>query len=122
MSSKVPDGFKCSETARSNLISNMNYPSIAISHFDAEEGKKVIRTVTNVGVEDETLYIASISAPIGLDVKVIPDKLQFTKTKKKLSYEVIFASSTASTNTDMFGSITWCNGKYRVRSPFVVSR
>ncbi|KAJ4964404.1 hypothetical protein NE237_024343 [Protea cynaroides] len=122
IASKIPDGFDCPGNSSTDLISNLNYPSIAISKLSDKESKKVSRTVTNVDPEEETTYAASILAPPGLDVKVMPDKLQFTKGSKKLSYEMIFSlASSSPLKDDAFGSITWINGKYKVRSPFVVT-
>ncbi|KAL2346225.1 hypothetical protein Fmac_000225 [Flemingia macrophylla] len=51
----------------------------------------------------------SAVAPSEVNVKLIPDKLQFTKSSKKLSYQVIFSSTLTSLKEDLFGSITWCN-------------
>lgn len=116
----LPDGFSCPKNANAELISNMNYPSIAISNFNRTGSKKVSREVTNVGSEDETQYTVSVSAGSGVEVKVIPETLKFTKNNKKQSYQVIF-SSKGSVKEAVFGSITWTNGKYKVRSPFVVS-
>lgn len=79
------------------------------------------RTVTNVGTEEETTYIASVLSPPGIDVEVTPSKLQFTKNIKKLSYQVIVSAQNSSTKGDLFGSITWSDGTHKVRSPFVVS-
>ncbi|XP_076927053.1 CO(2)-response secreted protease-like [Bidens hawaiensis] len=117
ISSTVPSDFTCPSNASHHLISNMNYPSIAISKFKDKE-IKVTRRVTNVE-DDETSYIVSVEAPNGLDVKVTPEKLEFSKENKKLSYEVVFRSD-GGLETDSFGAITWSNDKYRVRSPFVV--
>ncbi|XP_059633028.1 CO(2)-response secreted protease-like [Cornus florida] len=120
VSKDIPVGFACPNNPSRDLISDMNYPSIAIANFKAS--KKITRTVTNVGDVAETLYIATVDAPRGLDVKVTPDKLQFTENMKKLSYEVAFSSTAATpTEGDVFGSITWTNEHYKVRSPFVVS-
>lgn len=122
ISPTLPPKFSCPKDSNASQISNMNYPSISISEFDGKASKKIKRTVTNVGVDKETVYVAIVDAPVGLKVKVIPGKLQFTKKVKRLSYKVIFSTSASSkTEEDMFGSITWTNGKYRVRSPFVVS-
>ncbi|XP_058090783.1 CO(2)-response secreted protease [Magnolia sinica] len=118
----IPDGFSCPNDSSKDLISNLNYPSIAISKFDGKGSKKVNRTVTNVGA-DESVYVASVKSPSGLVVKVVPDTLEFTKTSKKMSYQVIFSSSASSSPAtgDVFGSITWTDGKHKVRSPFVVT-
>ncbi|XP_057975466.1 CO(2)-response secreted protease-like [Malania oleifera] len=122
ISPTLPDGFACPKNSTSDLISNINYPSITISKFDGKGSKVVTRTVTNVGASDETIYTASIDAPSGMNVKVVPNKLQFMKNTNKLSYQVTFSlSKSAAFKGDAFGSITWTNGKYIVRSPFVVS-
>ncbi|KAL0360513.1 UNVERIFIED_CONTAM: CO(2)-response secreted protease [Sesamum radiatum] len=115
----VPNNFSCSSNSNSDAISNMNYPSIAISNLKGNESKTVNRTVTNVGEEDLT-YTAVVEAPASMHVEVVPNKLQFTKSVKKLSFQVTFKLGTSS-GEDLFGSITWSNEKYKVRSPFVVS-
>ncbi|KAI3460240.1 hypothetical protein Pfo_016903 [Paulownia fortunei] len=119
IASDVPDNFSCLFNLNSDLVSNMNYPSIAISFLKENEVKTVNRIVTNVG-EDESIYDAIIEAPAGVDVQVVPNKLQFTKDVKKLQFQVTFKLSTNS-QEDLFGSITWSNEKHKVRSPFVVS-
>lgn len=121
ISRTVPDSFSCPKDSTSGLISNINYPSIAISNFNGKEIVNVSRTVTNVGEEDETVYSAIVDAPSGVKVQLVPEKLQFTKSSKQLSYQVIFSSSLSSLKNDLFGSITWSNGKHNVRSPFVLS-
>ncbi|XP_070038760.1 CO(2)-response secreted protease-like isoform X2 [Nicotiana tomentosiformis] len=120
ISSTVPKDFSCPKNSSSELVSNMNYPSIAISSLKKYKTKKVTRIVTNVGGE-ASVYTAIVEAPTGLRVQVIPSKLEFTNNSKKLSYEVSFRAS-STTKEDLFGSITWTNGKYKVRSPFVVSK
>lgn len=120
ISPDLPSTFSCPSNSSDDLISNMNYPSIAVSNLKVNEWKKVLRTVTSVG-EDESVYTATVDAPTGLEVQVRPNKLQFTKNNKKLSYEVAFRPSGA-VNGDLFGTISWTNGKYRVRSPFVASQ
>lgn len=117
ISNTVPDDFSCPTTSSSDSVSQINYPSIAVSNITENETKKVTRTVTNVGQEDAT-YTASIKAPDGLEVQVIPSKLVFTNNRKKLSYEVSF-KALSKPKEDLFGSITWTNGKYKVRSPFL---
>ncbi|KAK7855968.1 co(2)-response secreted protease [Quercus suber] len=97
-------------------------PSAIKSAIMTTASKNISRTVTNVGGDGKTVYAASVDAPSGIVVKVIPDQLTFTKNNEKLSYQMIFSSSTAtSLKEDVFGSITWTNGKFKVRSPFVVS-
>ncbi|KAL4187380.1 hypothetical protein AMTRI_Chr09g38770 [Amborella trichopoda] len=113
--------YTCPSNSSIESISDLNYPSIAIVNLDNKSGKTVKRTVTNVGIDMETIYTATVKAPKGLDVKVSPDRLQFTETSKSLSYQVTFASSGSSIKKDAFGSITWSNGKHSVKTTFVVS-
>ncbi|OMO87388.1 hypothetical protein CCACVL1_09097 [Corchorus capsularis] len=116
----IPDGFTCPKDSSIDLISNINYPSIAITNFNEKTGRKVNRTLTNVSGEGKTVYTVTIDAPKGLEVQVVPDKLQFTSNGDKSSYQVSFSSATP-LKDDVFGFITWSNGKYKVRSPFAVS-
>ncbi|KAK1357851.1 hypothetical protein POM88_051107 [Heracleum sosnowskyi] len=116
----IPEGFSCPKNASTELISNLNYPSIAIAKFKENIDRKVTRTVTNVGDEEETVYEVTVDAPEHIKVKVIPHKLHFTKECPKLSYDVTF-STKYSLKSDIFGWITWSNDKYRVRIPFVLS-
>ncbi|KAB2082362.1 hypothetical protein ES319_A05G192800v1 [Gossypium barbadense] len=125
MANTIPDGFTCPEESSIDLISNINYPSIAISNFDEKAGRRVNRTLTNVAgnvkMEDaKTVYNISIDAPAGLDVQVVPDKLHFSKFDEKLSYQVNFSAANP-LKKDVFGSITWSNGKYKVRNTFAIS-
>ncbi|XP_051139552.1 CO(2)-response secreted protease-like [Andrographis paniculata] len=115
----VPSNFTCSSNS-SDSISNMNYPSIAISNLKQNDIKTVVRTVANVGEEDSK-YTAVVEAPCNVHVEVVPSKLEFSKGIKKLSYQVKF-KLTAASKKDIFGSITWSNTKYKVRSPFVVAK
>ncbi|KAK6137590.1 hypothetical protein DH2020_028670 [Rehmannia glutinosa] len=78
------------------------------------------RTVTNVG-EANSSYVVKISPPPGVHVAVKPDKLDFTKSKQKLTYEVTFSRLTNVANSSNFtqGFLMWTSGKYLVRSPIV---
>ncbi|XP_074361927.1 CO(2)-response secreted protease-like [Apium graveolens] len=116
----IPEGFSCPKNANKDLISNMNYPSIAIANFKENVDRKVTRTVTNFGDEDETVYEVTVDAPEHIKVQVTPSKLHFTKECKKQSFDVKFSTKYA-LKSDGFGWITWSNDKYRVRSPFVLS-
>ncbi|KAL3840191.1 hypothetical protein ACJIZ3_024782 [Penstemon smallii] len=118
--STLPSNFSCSSNSDADSVSYMNYPSIAISNLRENESKKVNRTVTNVG-EDESIYTAIVETPNGVEVEVLPNKLEFTKDRKKITFQVTFRHNASSEN-DLFGSITWSNEKYKVRSPFVVSK
>ncbi|KAE8674610.1 hypothetical protein F3Y22_tig00111743pilonHSYRG00058 [Hibiscus syriacus] len=89
----IPDGFTCPEESSIDLVSNINYPSIAISNFNENLGRKVNRTLTNVVGDGKSVYTVSIDAPADLDAQVIPDKLQFTKNGDKSSYQVSISAT-----------------------------
>ncbi|XP_031120552.1 CO(2)-response secreted protease-like [Ipomoea triloba] len=119
ISKTIPKDFQCPDKVTEDAVSSMNYPSIAISKLKDGEPKTITRTATNVGPE-ESVYAATIEAMTGIETTVTPNKLVFTKEKKKLTYKVTFTASSSPKN-DIFGSITWSSGMYRVRSPIVVS-
>ncbi|GFP98239.1 co(2)-response secreted protease [Phtheirospermum japonicum] len=116
----VPSNFSCPVNSGLDLVSDMNYPSITVSGLKANGSRTVTRTVTNVG-EQYSTYTAIVEAPAGIEVQVVPKRLQFTKNVKKLTFQVTFKQLTTTYREDMFGSITWWNSKNKVRSPFVVS-
>ncbi|KAL9312576.1 hypothetical protein ACSQ67_018028 [Phaseolus vulgaris] len=120
ISRTAPANFSCPENLSFDLISNLNYPSIAVN-ITGRGDVNVIRTVTNVGEEDETVYSPVVDAPSSVNVTLTPDKLQFTESSKTLSYQVIFSALTP-LEKDLFGSITWSNDKYTVRIPFVLTK
>ncbi|XP_010536423.1 PREDICTED: CO(2)-response secreted protease [Tarenaya hassleriana] len=119
----IPENFTCPSDSKVDLISNINYPSIAISSFRGNESRRLSRTVTNVGGDGETVYTASVEATPSLNIQVTPEKLRFTKDGEKSTYQVTVSAASASSppKKDVFSSITWSNGKYKVRSPIVVS-
>ncbi|XP_021668105.2 CO(2)-response secreted protease [Hevea brasiliensis] len=119
ISATLPDGFTCPKDSSSDLISNINYPSIAVFNLAANQIRNVSRTLTNVGGDGATSYTPMLSLPRGLGVAVDPMELKFTGNGQRLSYQVFFNAS--SPLDDVFGSITWTNGKFKVRTPFVVS-
>ncbi|KAK8956684.1 Subtilisin-like protease [Platanthera zijinensis] len=116
----IPSGFECSKNSSKDLISNLNYPSIALSNFTAKETRVVTRAAKNVGDTETATYVADIKSPKELSVKVVPDKLQFSESAKIVSYQVFFSASSTQLKGEYFGSITWSDETHRVRSPFVV--
>ncbi|RCV10405.1 hypothetical protein SETIT_2G109700v2 [Setaria italica] len=124
IAASLPDGFACAANASAALISDLNYPSIAVSGLGGKGGSRTVtRAVTNVGAQEAATYTVAVSAPAGLNVKVTPTKLEFTKSAKKLAFQVTFSGGhdAAAKKGAMSGSITWSDGKHLVRSPFVVT-
>ncbi|KAL3641004.1 hypothetical protein CASFOL_015972 [Castilleja foliolosa] len=119
ISSTVPSNFDCPSNSSPDLISDMNYPSIAISDLEENKSRTVTRTVTNVG-EVYSTYTATVEAPAGMHVQVVPNILRFSKTVTKLSFVVKFTLTTTS-KEPLFGSVILSSGYYKVQSPFAVS-
>ncbi|KAK0604898.1 hypothetical protein LWI29_020646 [Acer saccharum] len=97
---------------------NFNYPSIGISKMNGS--LSVYRTVTYYG-KGPTVYVAHVNCPSGVDVKVIPDKLDFTETGEKKTFRVDFKAFNKSDGNYVFGDLTWSNGILRVRSPIALN-
>ncbi|CAL5089949.1 unnamed protein product [Urochloa decumbens] len=126
IAASLPGGFACPANSTAALISDLNYPSIAVSGLGKGGGgsRTVTRAVTNVGAAEEVTYTAAVSAPAGMEVKVTPSKLVFTKSVRTLEFQVSFSGGkdkAGKKGAAMFGSITWSDGKHMVRSPFVVT-
>ncbi|KAL5189495.1 CO(2)-response secreted protease [Glycine soja] len=109
ISGTAPDNFHCPKDSSSDLISSINYTSIAVN-FTGKANVVVSRTITNVGEEDETVYFPVVEAPSEVIVTRFPYNLQFTR---------ITFTPKASLKKHLFGSITWNNGKYMVRIPLL---
>jgi hypothetical protein len=98
------------------VATNLNYPSIAVSEVPG--ARSVIRTVTNVSDETET-YRASVDEPDGFEVTVTPDRLTLAP-GESATFEVAFINEDAPVGEWRFGSLSWVDGRNRVRSPIAV--
>ncbi|KAF2932621.1 subtilisin-like protease SBT3.8 isoform X1 [Oryza sativa Japonica Group] len=97
---------------------NMNLPSIAIPNL--KEPTTVLRTVTNVGQAD-AVYKAVVKSPPGMKISVEPSVLQFSQSKKKQSFKVIFSMTRKFQGGYLFGSLAWYDGgTHYVRIPIAV--
>jgi uncharacterized membrane protein len=111
-------GFNCSSDARNELISDMNYPTIAISGLSSTRSIK--RTLTNIGSASDSVYKLKIDSPRGLDVEVSPSELAFSGTSDKITFNVTFKAREMASAGYVFGSITWTDGNHNVRTPFAI--
>ncbi|KAF4388463.1 hypothetical protein F8388_012440 [Cannabis sativa] len=118
ISKTMPNNFTCPEDSSSEKISNINYPSIAISNFNGSASKTISRVVKYVG-DNEAVFTATIEAPSGLNVTVKPDELRFKGYNQTLTYQVTFTFHGVMKKNSM-GVISWTNEMYNVRSPFVL--
>ncbi|KAG5535535.1 hypothetical protein RHGRI_023338 [Rhododendron griersonianum] len=105
-------------------VTNLNYPSFAValkSGGNASTVVKYTRTVTNVGGVAAT-YNASVNMK-NETVKVLvqPDSLSFSQLNERQSYTVTFTAGSLPSNSFIYGSITWSDGKHVVGSPIAIS-
>ena len=98
------------------VATDLNYPSIAVSELPG--AKTVIRTVTNVSDETNT-YQARVNEPQGVDVTVSPDQITLAS-GESATFEIAFVNVDAPVGEWRFGSLTWVDGRNRVRSPIAV--
>jgi len=114
--------FVCPTDSKPELISNLNYPSIAISELNGT--RSVVRTLTNVGPVDST-YKVTVIPPPGVDVKVSPEELVFSASEKSIGITVelkVTATPTASTVKNyVFGSLSFSDGTRSLVTPLVVN-
>jgi subtilisin family serine protease len=96
--------------------SDLNQPNIAIGALAGRQ--TVTRTVTNVSVLPG-LYVPKVVAPAGVSVSVSP-KLLLVKPGGKATYRVTFTRTSAAFDEYAFGSLTWTNGLFKVRSQLAV--
>ncbi|GMN55670.1 hypothetical protein TIFTF001_024807 [Ficus carica] len=75
--------------------------------------------MTNVGPSNST-YIAEVQSLKGLVVKVIPEKIVFTKGQKRVPFEVSFCGKEAPSGYN-YGTVTWFDGRHSVRVVFTVN-
>lgn len=107
--------------AAEELVSSLNYPTISIGSLSRRNGpRKVKRVATNVGSEVNATYVASVNAPRGLAVKVVPKKMVFGQGAEKAAFKVFFDGKGAAKGYN-FGDVTWFDGSHLVRVVFAVN-
>ncbi len=112
-------GLTCEDLAGAGLqtlATNLNIPSIGVSEVPG--AKTVTRTVTNVSDEANT-YRARVDEPRGYDVTVTPNRITLAP-GDTATFEVAFTNVNAPIGEWRFGSLSWVDGRNRVRSPIAV--
>ncbi|KAK4406670.1 Subtilisin-like protease SBT3 [Sesamum angolense] len=105
---------------------DLNYPSFVALFSFAERGRTLTRrfqrTVTNVG-DGAARYRVKLERPENTTVRIRPQTLVFQKKYEKKSYVLTIRYKADIETQNRDGSLTWIeeNGKYRVRSPIMVS-
>ncbi|XP_059644251.1 subtilisin-like serine-protease S [Cornus florida] len=108
------DNSTCDQTLATP--SGLNYPSITVPSL--KDKFSVIRTVTNVG-NPRSIYRATVSAPRGINVTVVPPQLIFNGYAQKIKFTVNFEAANPSEGY-AFGFLSWRSRKTRVTIPLIV--
>ncbi|KAK4422722.1 Subtilisin-like protease SBT1.2 [Sesamum alatum] len=96
----------------------LNYPSFAVQLGHGSQTYP--RTVTNVGDANSSYYVQIENVP-GVNVRVEPKVLVFTKVNEEKIYKVSFSRQEFTTNGSYVqGSIAWISAKHIVRIPISV--
>ncbi|KAH6781089.1 hypothetical protein C2S52_012326 [Perilla frutescens var. hirtella] len=110
----------------SNPNSDLNYPSFVALIRAAEIGRTLTqrfeRVVTNVG-QGAATYKVLLEMPVNTTVRVRPQTLVFGKKYEKLRYSLTIRYEGDIEIQHRPGAVIWVDetGKYRVRSPIMVS-
>ena len=95
---------------------NLNQASIAVG--DVTGTATITRTLTNVSGRRLSLE-AKVQAPAGFTAKVSPRELRIGA-GRSASFTVTFTRTTAGFDAWSFGSLTWSDDDYRLRSPIAL--
>lgn len=110
------DNSTCNPNRRIKAASDLNYPSITVPNL--AKSYSVSRTVTNVG-SPESVYEAVVVPPKGVKVTVVPQRLVFNSSVRKINFTVTFEVAAPSRDYS-FGSLSWRNGRSLVTTPLVL--
>ncbi|XP_022153781.1 subtilisin-like protease SBT3.18 [Momordica charantia] len=103
----------------SNLVANLNYPSITLTRLHSTTTIK--RTLRNVAPNKNAVYFLRVLPPSGVRVVVWPRILFFSCFTQRISYYVTITPLKKSRPRYDFGEIQWSNGFHSVTSPLVVN-
>ncbi|GFP97758.1 subtilisin-like protease [Phtheirospermum japonicum] len=120
VTSIVKNKVNCSKV-KSIPEAQLNYPSFSLTFIGQPTNSQTYtRTVTNVG-DPNSSYIADIVPPPGIDILVVPKKLNFSELNQRMQYHVTFSRlASAPKGTAVQGFLKWCSSKHCVRSPIAV--
>ncbi|XP_072956554.1 subtilisin-like protease 4 [Typha angustifolia] len=111
---------ECS-TVDPTTAEELNYPSISVT-LETNSEKTITRIVRNVGDED-SIYAVQVNAPEGVEVKVYPEKLEFSEMNQNMSFNVYFSAKDTGGKQGGIseGQLRWVSNRYVVRSPISVT-
>ncbi|KAK4389486.1 Subtilisin-like protease SBT1.2 [Sesamum angolense] len=98
----------------------LNYPTFTLTFAPASTPQVYTRTVTNVG-DPISSYSLEIVPPPGINVRVDPTTLNFTRANQQMQYRVTFTRlASAQSGEVVQGFLRWTSSKHSVRSRIAV--
>ncbi|KAG8648665.1 subtilisin-like protease SBT4.15 [Manihot esculenta] len=116
--------YNCSDYKPARGTDGLNYPTMHAQLKTADSSISAVfyRTVTEVG-PGKSVYKATVTAPNGLSVKVIPETLTFTRVHEKQNFKVIVKGGPMAEGTDVLSaSLEWKDSEHSVKSPIIVCK
>jgi hypothetical protein len=118
-------GTACPQGTKAPAVGDLNYPSIAVPviNYGVPFASVFPRRVTNVGPTGSVYRAKVESVPAGIEIKVSPEELAFSKKKQTLSFTVSVSGTLTVVDEDTLGasaSLVWSDGRHVVRSPIYV--
>ncbi|KAM3698574.1 hypothetical protein ACJW31_06G198500 [Castanea mollissima] len=115
-----PQPINCSKIVPGLGSDALNYPTMQLSLKNKQEPTIGVfrRRVTNVG-QAISIYNATIIAPKGVEITVMPMTLSFTRVLQKLSFKVVVKAQPTISMVST-GSLVWKSSRHTVRSPIVI--
>ncbi|VFQ95117.1 unnamed protein product [Cuscuta campestris] len=111
--------FHCNKNTTLKNPGSLNYPSFSVLFGEKTKVVHYTRILTNVGPA-KSVYRASVEAPAFVTVSVSPKVISFNEVGERVKYTVSFVPKKGA-NKYTFGSLTWHNEQYQVRSPIAVT-
>ncbi|CAI9097782.1 OLC1v1034271C1 [Oldenlandia corymbosa var. corymbosa] len=112
----------CSSYPSAKGSDGLNYPTmqLRVNLSSTTISAVFYRTVTYVG-QNKTMYKASVTAPKGLMVTIVPNTLSFSKQNEQQSFQVLLNGSFVG-NKPWFisASLVWSDSKNNVKCPILV--
>lgn len=113
--------INCSTIIPGQGYDSLNYPTFQVSLRSTQQSTTAVfwREVTNVG-RPVSVYNATIRAPPGVEITVVPSTLSFSQLLQKQRFKVVVKASPLSSTKMVSGWIAWVDARHVVRSPIVV--
>ncbi|RAL37081.1 hypothetical protein DM860_004003 [Cuscuta australis] len=112
--------FHCNNATKLKNPGSLNYPSFSVLFGEKTKVVHYTRILTNVGPA-KSVYRAHVEAPEFVTVSVSPKVISFNEVGERVKYTVSFGPKRGDNNKCTFGSLTWQNKQYQVRSPIAVT-